>query len=196
MSTRATRSWPVRRVVLPVALAGLAILSSSGRLLAQSRPVPARGAAASTAAYDRIAPLVEAAIAEHKLPGAVVLIGRGDEILYERAFGQRALQPLAEPMTPDTVFDAASLTKVVATTTAVMQLVEQGRLRLTDRVAVYVPGFERYGKNPITIRHSADPHVRAASGPRARGRVRRLRRGHRPRGGRGPDVATGHEVRL
>ena len=56
-------------------------------------------------------------------------------------------------MTPDTVFDAASLTKVVATTTAVMQLVEQGRLRLTDRVAAYVTGFERYGKGTITIRH-------------------------------------------
>ena len=56
-------------------------------------------------------------------------------------------------MTIDTVFDIASLTKVVATTTSVMMLVEQGRLRLNDRVASYIPGFERYGKRDITIRH-------------------------------------------
>ena len=56
-------------------------------------------------------------------------------------------------MTADTIFDAASLTKVVATTTAVMMLIEQGKLRLTDRVALHVPGFERFGKRDITIRH-------------------------------------------
>ncbi len=93
------------------------------------------------------------AIAEKKLPGAVVLVGRGDRILYQKAIGNRALVPAAEPMTVDTIFDLASLTKVVATTTSVMMLVEQGRVRLSDRVAVYVPGFERYGKGDITVRH-------------------------------------------
>ena len=56
-------------------------------------------------------------------------------------------------MTLDTIFDVASLTKVVATTTAVMALVEDGRIRLTDRVSTYIPGFERYGKDKITVRH-------------------------------------------
>ncbi len=56
-------------------------------------------------------------------------------------------------MTLDTIFDLASLTKVVATTTSVMMLVEQGRIRLNDRVAAYIPGFERYGKGEITVRH-------------------------------------------
>ena len=56
-------------------------------------------------------------------------------------------------MTLDTVFDVASLTKVVATTTAVMALVEDGRLRLTDRVSTFIPGFDRYGKEKITVRH-------------------------------------------
>ena len=122
-------------------------------------PRPARAAGArvpagvDARALDRIAPIVEAAIAEHRIPGAVVLIGRGDSVVYERAFGSRALDPAVEPMTLDTVFDAASLTKVVATTTAVMQLVEQGRLRLNDKVSTYVPGFERYGKDAITVRH-------------------------------------------
>jgi len=100
-----------------------------------------------------IEPLVTEAIARHQLPGAVVLAGRGTQVLYKRAFGNRAVMPAIEPMTVDTIFDLASLTKVVATTTAVMLLVEDGRLRLSDPVSDHVPGFERYGKERITIRH-------------------------------------------
>jgi uncharacterized protein YbbC (DUF1343 family) len=118
------------------------------------RPVARRPAAGlDLTILDRIGPVVEAAIADHKLPGAVVLVGRGDEVVYERAFGKRAVEPAPEPMTVDTIFDAASVTKVVATTTAVMQLVESGRLRLSDRVSAHVPGFGRYGKDAITVRH-------------------------------------------
>ena len=83
---------------------------------------------------DAIEPLVHEAIADRKLPGAVVLVGRGDRILYQKAIGNRAVTPSVEPMTLDTIFDLASLTKVVATTTSVMMLVEQGRIRLSDRV--------------------------------------------------------------
>jgi CubicO group peptidase (beta-lactamase class C family) len=97
--------------------------------------------------------LVEQSMAAKQTPGAVVLVGRGDEVLYEKAYGQRAVFPSAEAVTADTIFDLASLTKVVATTTAVMQLVEQGRIRLNDSVASFVPGFERYGKTDITVRH-------------------------------------------
>ena len=102
---------------------------------------------------DAIEPLVKEAIAEKKLPGAVVLIGRGDRVLYQKAIGNRALLPAAEPMTLDTMFDLASLTKVVATTTSVMILIEEGKIRLSDRVSTFVPGFEKYGKADITIRH-------------------------------------------
>lgn len=102
--------------------------------------------------FDEIPPLVEQAIADKQLPGAVVLIGRGDRVLYEKAIGHRALEPSPEPMTLETIFDMASVTKIVATTTSVMQLVENGRIRLNDRVAMYIPGFERYGKGTITIR--------------------------------------------
>ena len=86
-------------------------------------------------------------------PGAVVVVGRGDQTVYEKAFGFRATVPAEEPMTLDTVFDLASLTKVVATTTAMMTLIEDGRVRLNDTVASHIPGFERYGKAGITIRH-------------------------------------------
>jgi uncharacterized protein YbbC (DUF1343 family)/CubicO group peptidase (beta-lactamase class C family) len=102
---------------------------------------------------ELIEPLVKEAIADKKLPGAVVLIGRGDQVVYQKAIGNRALVPAVEPMTLDTIFDLASLTKVVATTTSAMMLIEDGRIRLSDRVATFIPGFERYGKGDITIRH-------------------------------------------
>jgi uncharacterized protein YbbC (DUF1343 family)/CubicO group peptidase (beta-lactamase class C family) len=102
---------------------------------------------------EAIEPLVTQAIAEKKLPGAVILIGRGDRILYQKAIGNRALVPQVEPMTLDTVFDLASLTKVVATTTSMMILLEEGKIRLSDRVSSFIPGFERYGKQDITVRH-------------------------------------------
>jgi uncharacterized protein YbbC (DUF1343 family)/CubicO group peptidase (beta-lactamase class C family) len=110
------------------------------------------GRGVDAARFELIRPLVEQAIADKKTPGAVVLIGRGDETLYESAFGNRALVPAVEPMTIDTIFDMASLTKILATTTSVMILVEDGRIRMNDRVASFIPGFERFGKGNITIR--------------------------------------------
>ncbi len=102
---------------------------------------------------DAIAPLLTEAIKAKQLPGAVVVVGRGDQVFYERAFGERAVEPSHEAMTVDTVFDIASLTKVVATTTSVMILLEEGKIRLNDRVSTFIPGFERYGKGGITVRH-------------------------------------------
>ena len=124
-------------------------LVAAVRIAAQT-PAPA---VESSAGFAPIAALVEAAIARHELPGAVVLVGRGDAVVYREAFGQRAVRPVPEPMTGDTIFDLASLTKVVATTTSVMKLVEEGRIRLNDPVAQFVPEFGRYGKSGITIRH-------------------------------------------
>jgi uncharacterized protein YbbC (DUF1343 family)/CubicO group peptidase (beta-lactamase class C family) len=107
----------------------------------------------SSAGFAPIAALVDAAIARRELPGAVVLAGRGDRILYRHAFGRRSVAPDLEPMTDDTIFDLASLTKVVATTTSVMTLIEEGRIRLSDPVSQFVPEFGKYNKNGITIRH-------------------------------------------
>ncbi|MHB8654400.1 MAG: exo-beta-N-acetylmuramidase NamZ domain-containing protein [Terriglobia bacterium] len=99
-----------------------------------------------------IGPVVEEAIRAGKCPGAVVLIGHAGKVEYRRAFGYRSLVPKKMRMTPDTIFDLASLTKVIATTTAVMQLVEEGKIRLEDPVAVYWPEFKANGKDEITIR--------------------------------------------
>lgn len=97
-----------------------------------------------------IAEVVQAEIEAGHIPGAVVLVGQGERIVYRRAFGERV--PGREPMTLDTVFDVASLTKPVITTTAVLQLVEHGKLKLDAPVARYWPAFGRNGKAAITIR--------------------------------------------
>jgi uncharacterized protein YbbC (DUF1343 family)/CubicO group peptidase (beta-lactamase class C family) len=101
---------------------------------------------------EGIAPLVEAAIQAKKIPGAVVLIGHEGQVVYRRAFGARSLVPARQPMTADTIFDMASITKVVATTTAVMQLVEQGKIVLSAPVSEYWPEFQQNGKELVTIR--------------------------------------------
>ena len=115
------------------------------------------GAQTTPAVFDaarlaRIDAVVTEAIAARQLPGAVVVVGRGDTIGLRKAYGQRAVQPAPEPMTLDTIFDIASLTKVVATSPVVMMLVEEGRIRLTDPVATYIPEFGKYGKNRVTVR--------------------------------------------
>lgn len=96
--------------------------------------------------------IVETEIREGNIPGAVILAGTREGIVYRRAFGNRSVEPGLLPMTEDTIFDVASLTKVVATTTAVMQLVERRRLRLDAPVAKYWPAFRTNGKKKITVR--------------------------------------------
>lgn len=103
--------------------------------------------------FDRIGEAVGTAIRDGDLPGAVVLVWHRGETVYRRAFGQRSVIPVSEVMTPDTIFDLASLTKVVATAPAVMMLVEDGVVRLRDPVARYIPGFDRYGKDRVTVEH-------------------------------------------
>ena len=95
--------------------------------------------------------LVEGALADSKMPGCVVCIGRRDGIVVLEAYGRRAVAPADEPMTTDTVFDLASITKPVATATAVMRLVEEGRLRLSDPVATHIPEFAAAGKEKLTV---------------------------------------------
>lgn len=95
---------------------------------------------------------IHQAIRENRIPGAVLLVGHNGEVVYRKAYGNRAVVPSIEPMTTDTIFDCASLTKVVATTSALMKLFEQGKLRLSDRVTEYLPEFQG-GKSDITVRN-------------------------------------------
>lgn len=121
---------------------------------APAMPMDAGPAAAAAAPVDPAwAPIdkaIEAAIAESKLPGCVVIVGRHDDILFERAYGSRAVLPARVPMTTETVFDLASLTKPVATATSIMILVDRGKINLDARASVYVPELSRLP--PFTVR--------------------------------------------
>ena len=81
---------------------------------------------------------------EAKMPGCVVVVGRRDEVLFRRAYGSRAIEPQRSPMTLDTVFDLASLTKPIATATSVMILVERGKISL-DAPAAPLPSRSKPG---------------------------------------------------
>lgn len=105
---------------------------------------------------ERLAPIeaiVEQAIITDKTPGVVVLIGNNGKIVYRRAFGNRSLEPRPVSMQADTLFDLASLTKAVATSTAIMQLVDEKKLSIDDLVVKYWPSFKKNGKSNITIKN-------------------------------------------
>ncbi len=119
------------------------------------------------AAKDRAGPpsrlgvldaIVQDAIRDGQVPGAVLLVWHNGQVVYRKAFGDRSLEPRREPMTVDTIFDLASLTKVVATTTAVMQLLERGKVRLNDPVEKYIPEFAQNDKDDITVRELLTHH--------------------------------------
>jgi uncharacterized protein YbbC (DUF1343 family) len=121
--------------------------------LALGAKTPHGGLAAERLA--RIDGVVTESIANHELPGSVVLIGHRGKVAFRKAYGNRAVEPFSEPMTVDTVFDVASLTKVVATTTSVMILIEEGKLLLSDPVVRFIPEFAAGGgdRAKVTIEH-------------------------------------------
>jgi uncharacterized protein YbbC (DUF1343 family)/CubicO group peptidase (beta-lactamase class C family) len=94
---------------------------------------------------------IEQAVQDGLIPGAVLIVGHDGKILHRKAYGSRALVPEREAMTLDTIFDLASLTKVIATTSGAMKSFEDGKLRLSEKVTDYLPEFQG-GKSDITIR--------------------------------------------
>jgi uncharacterized protein YbbC (DUF1343 family) len=129
-----------RRVALPAALLSL-IAQAHG---ATPSFKPARLAEMDAAITN--------AIAEKDIPGAVLWVER-QGLTYHKTFGRRALVPSAEPMGEDTIFDAASLTKVIATAPAIMLLLERGQIKLDDTVRAHIAEFRGEGTEAITIRH-------------------------------------------
>ena len=113
---------------------------------------------ASAVGLDVVDSIVQDAIRDGQIPGAVVLIGHDGQVIYRKAFGERALEPRREPMSVDTIFDLASLTKVVATSVAVTQLVQKGEVRVNEPVAKYIPEFAENGKEEITVRELLTHH--------------------------------------
>jgi uncharacterized protein YbbC (DUF1343 family) len=133
-------------------------------------PPPAAPPGVDAPRLARIDSVVQQEVAAGHIPGAVVLVGHDGQIVYRQAFGKRCIEPRPQPMTVDTVFDIASLTKVIATTTAIMQLAQDGRLGLDDAAAKYWPEFARNGKQRITIRQllTHTSGLRAEVSPRGR----------------------------
>jgi SSS family transporter len=121
---------------------------------AEGPVVSSQGQAATGQQYDfnPVSGLVNQAIEAKKLPGAVVVINHDGRTVFEQAYGDRALEPIVEPMTKDTIFDMASLTKCLVTATAVMQLYEEHKLQFDDSVVKYLPAFGVNGKQSVTIR--------------------------------------------
>ncbi|MBA3438238.1 MAG: DUF1343 domain-containing protein [Pyrinomonadaceae bacterium] len=118
--------------------------------------LPTASPAAVGMSAERLAQMngaVQQAIAKGETPGAVVLVARRGRSVWRKAYGDRALVPQREAMTADTIFDLASLTKVVATATSIMILIERGQVRLNDAVERYIPELKGEGRERITIEH-------------------------------------------
>jgi len=130
-----------RTLCLPLSLLALFLCAHAAAAQIPTQP--------DFSAEDR---LLNTAVEEHQIPGAVLIIGHNGQIVYRHCYGSRSLEPTQEPMTLDTIFDMASLTKPLMTATAVMQLYEQGKLSPNDPVSKYLPDFAANGKQDITIR--------------------------------------------
>jgi uncharacterized protein YbbC (DUF1343 family)/CubicO group peptidase (beta-lactamase class C family) len=126
------------------------IASLFAAVLAVTPPAAVQMSAERLARVDAV---VAESIAKKECPGAVLIVGRHGKVVFRKAYGHRAVVPSVEPMTLDTVFDMASLTKVVATTTSVMALVEDGKVRLQDRIAKHIPEFASGGgaRDQVTV---------------------------------------------
>jgi len=103
--------------------------------------------------FNEIGPVVEEEVQKGNFPGAVVLVGRGDDILYWQAFGHAVVEPFEQPVGRNTIFDLASMTKPIATATSIMVLRDRGAIAMDDRVGKYLPAFACNGKEDTRIRH-------------------------------------------
>jgi uncharacterized protein YbbC (DUF1343 family)/CubicO group peptidase (beta-lactamase class C family) len=130
-----------------VALIAPTVKAAQGR-----RRVPARSSSAIAAHLKQLPGEIEKAMQQGKLPGAVIVVGHDGRVVYRNAVGYRRLVPRKLPVRMNTIFDMASCTKVVATTTAIMQLFQEGKIRLDEPVAEYWPEFAANGKQHITVR--------------------------------------------
>ena len=147
-------SFSKSRTVLAVILL-LTFLNAAGIAATQKKHAPVPHSAkepVGSGQFKAIDALMKDAVSQQVPPGAVVLIGHNSKVVYRKAFGYRSLEPTREPMTLDTVFDMASLTKCLATATSITRMLELGQIRLNDPVSKYLPEFGQNGKEDITIR--------------------------------------------
>lgn len=145
----------MKRLIVSALAAALAVSALAQGTLRQATPESHGMDSEKLAQVDRV---INDAIAAKEIPGAVLSVVRGNDIVYLKAYGNKSVVPTVEPMTTETLFDLASVSKCVGTTLAFMQLIENGYVRLTDNVDRYIPNFKPW-KEPesgetvdITIR--------------------------------------------
>lgn len=141
----------IKQTIRQISLTALLVVLVVQPALAQLSPAEPETVAMSSSRLAAMDPVIEDAIAKKRLPGAVVLAARKGRIVWKKTYGARVVDPVREPMTADTVFDVASLTKVIATATSIMILVERGKLRLHDPVSLHIPELKGEGRERITI---------------------------------------------
>ena len=146
------RPGRIRALALLVVAATVMVSACAGPRagLTLRRRSPA-SAGIDTKRLQQVDLVIEAAVADSTIPGAVLLVIRSGLIVHFKAYGWRAVEPRRERMTTDTIFDLASMTKPVATAASVMKLVELGKVRLQDRVGVYLPEFATEGKESLKV---------------------------------------------
>ena len=118
------------------------ILSLSSGLFAQVKVAKPEDHGMDPERLARVDAVMADAIGAGDVPGAVLSVVRSNDIVYLKAYGNKSVLPKVVPMTTDTMFDLASLSKCVGTTLSVMQLIEGGHIRLTDPVKRYIPDFK------------------------------------------------------
>lgn len=153
--THNKRSQIVFRTCIISIIAAIFLFVSTATLAAHAQRTPVKRKSASPD-LSALAPIIETAVQQDEIPGAVLLVSHREHTIYLRAFGERALVPHRERMTTNTIFDLASLTKLFATTPSIMRLLEEGKIRLNDPLVRYMPEFAGNGpddpKTQITIR--------------------------------------------
>src|SRR5260221_6905457 len=134
----------------PTLIIALALLLAQPVAAQLPNALPAN-AGVSPEHLGRMDGVIQRSIEKKELPGAVVLVARHGRLVWRKAYGARAVEPQREAMTANTIFDLASLTKIVATATSIMILVERGEVRLGDSVVKFIPEMKGDGREAITI---------------------------------------------
>jgi len=128
-------------------------------VLAESLPANPPAPASTAASKQPLSPavridqLMESSIRKGLISGGVVLVGSARGTYFAKGYGRVTSAAEARPMTVDTIFDLASLTKVIATTPAILKLAEEGKLSLVDPVKIWFPEFEGKGKDELLLLH-------------------------------------------
>jgi len=138
---------------LPVTIKGTEFIRGSGIKIKINHLIGLNSYEDSLYNFSSVDSLMDSAIQDSVFPGAVLLVGKKNRIVYFKPFGHQTYRKTSPPIQKNTLFDLASVSKVVGTTSAAMILYQEGKLQLDKKVADYLPAFNNNGKGEITIRN-------------------------------------------